>query len=93
MIQVRERLFTREQAINLVQDMIRKDMMNYIIRDALLDKGFSVYEANTIIREVRRENAEPQEYRISPTIVAYGLTIITFIMLMMILFLLIAPAR
>ena len=93
MIKVRERLFTREQAINLVQDMIRKDMMNYIIRDALLDKGFSVYEANEIIREVRRANAEPQEYRISPAIVAYGLTIITFIMLMMILFLLIAPAR
>lgn len=93
MIQVRERLFTKEQAITLVQQLIRDDVMNYIIRDTLVDKGFSVYEANTIIREVRRENAEPQEYRISTAIVGYGLTIITFIMLLMILFLLIAPAR
>ena len=93
MIQVRERRFTREEAIKLVKRMIRKDIMNYIIRDALLDKGFSVYEANTIIREVRRENAEVQDTAISHEIVGYGLTIITFILLMMILFLLIAPAK
>jgi|GEM_PF-4038947 len=93
MAQVRDRLITQEEAQKLVRRMVHKGTMNYIIRDELLKRGFSVYEANHIIREVRQSDEDTPEQRISPEIMEIGLTIITVIIIIMFLFLLIAPVQ
>lgn len=46
--------FTRDDAFELTEKLIRKGSPNYIIRDALVERGMSAFMANGVIIEVRR---------------------------------------
>lgn len=52
MAEVRERLISHEEACKLVTKLANHDTANYLIREVLMDKGFSAHEANEIIAEV-----------------------------------------
>lgn len=55
MLEVQERPISHEEAYKLVERMIDKQTTNYIIREVLMDKGFSAHSANELISEVRRD--------------------------------------
>jgi hypothetical protein len=58
MLNVKERPVNRENPYKLVERMADKGVANYIIREELMDKGFSAHQANEIISDMRRVRAE-----------------------------------
>ena len=54
MQRTQQQTFTRDDAFKLAEKLINNDTPNYIIRDALIERGLSAYMANEVITEVRR---------------------------------------
>lgn len=55
MQRINEKSFTRDEAYELTEKLIHRDTPNYIIRDALIERGLSAQIANEVIREVRQQ--------------------------------------
>lgn len=83
------RSFTRDDAFELTEKLIRKGTPNYIIRDALIERGMSAFVANEVITEVRRVHLsdtylEPNylsKTQIALVIVAVSIVVMMFFVL------------
>jgi hypothetical protein len=87
MAEVRDRDMSRDEAYSLVQRMVDKRISNYLIREALMDKGYSAYEANEVIASVRRTAVEP---RTSDWFDSIGYVLILLIIIALILYVLVS---
>ena len=60
MADVKARVINREEALKLVERIIDHDAANYLIREELIERGLSAYEANDVISEVRRYSVDKE---------------------------------
>ena len=58
MAEIKERVISHDEACMLVKKLANHDTANYLIREVLMDRGLSAYEATEIITEVMRTHHE-----------------------------------
>ena len=83
---------TRDEAFKLTEKLIQKGTPNYIILDALIERGLSAYMANEVIKEARREHLNDvvtEDKKLSGTQIA--LIIVALAILLIIFFGIVYP--
>jgi hypothetical protein len=91
MQRTQQQTFTRDDAFKLTEKLIRKGTPNYIMRDALIERGISAYVANEVITEVRRVHLNEVYEEPRPTVTQLVMIVIAIIILVMVFFVLVNP--
>ena len=85
---IKQKTISKDEAFRLTEKLISKSTPDYIIRDALIERGMSAFAANEIISEMRsaylyRVDAPPaiSGIRIALIMIAISLALIFFFLM------------